>query len=101
MTTGSNPTPLPEPRAADRGAKPALRVHPGRRTGPREARSSRPAANDAAAEAWPLHSVETLAASLVVVSIAAGWMLAAAAMTGPALAAAEWLAAVARVSEGA
>ena len=87
MPTGS-PTALPETAASLRRTlqRPPLRVH--RVQGaPNEATSTAPAAT---AEAWPLHSMDVLAASLVVTSVAAGWMLAVA-LTGPVLMAGTWL----------
>lgn len=49
----------------------------------------------------PVHSVDALAASVAVASVAAGWMLATVVWTGPALLAGSWLAQRIRMSDGA
>lgn len=49
----------------------------------------------------PVHSIDALAASVAVASVAAGWMLATVVWTGPVLLAGNWLAQRIRMSEGA
>ena len=49
-------------------------------------------APDGPAEAWPLHSMGAVTASVAVASVAAGWMLATVIWTGPVLMAGQWLA---------
>lgn len=50
---------------------------------------------------FPVHSIDALAASVAVASVAAGWMLATVVWTGPVLLAGNWLAQRIRMSEGA
>lgn len=68
-----------------------LKLHRGR---PDEDRTARPQA-----EAWPLHSLDTVLASLLVTSAAAGWIVVAVAASAPMARAGEWLGRVAGASE--
>jgi hypothetical protein len=90
-------TPLPvalvDPEALVDAGRPSLPVHRGRIT----------EASDAlgAAGTWPLHSPGTLATSLLVATVAVGWLVTVVALTAPTMAAGELLARAARLSEGA
>lgn len=94
----SPPLPVPQaeapvdPEALVDAGRPSLRVHRGGITEAPDA--GKPAGT------WPLHSPGTFATSLLVVTVAAGWLVTVAALTAPTMAAGELLARVARLSEG-
>jgi hypothetical protein len=66
-----------------------LRLHAGRQTAP----LARPVT-----EASPLHSVQTIATTMFVMTAAAGWIIAASLVTAPLIGAGELLGRVARTS---
>jgi hypothetical protein len=92
-TTAPHGAPLPEPRRRSVAPSPSFRLHRG--AGPDATPATVPPGN------WPLHSVDVVASSLVVASVAAGWIVTAAVLTAPALAVGGWLARAFAGSEGA